>query len=351
MALDAKLRIQEARKQRYANFDKKRKVMLEELEEAERADREAKSAEATKKRKFAQEAEQIRDAGRRMVEERQVELQRQQEEAERAEESAQEELDPPPLGAYLSPPSSMFMIHNTCPCFHRRTRYHRPPQVPTGQIPASNNDRCVAHVHVQHVWPCRQGLHRALLETPQKGTAQATQIRDRGRPVQNDSGCPRGGVCVPTRGSWTGRVRDRMDGRVRARCLELGGADAQVEKAARCVGVGVTCARSGWNERRARRRTCCVPCRSRHRHARLFRHPLESSRWLAVFVVPIIICAYSCPLIPLASPTTLTTFKVSCSLVCTSGLLSWPGFRVCCAHANAASREGTLRARDPRTGD
>ena len=106
MALDAKLRIQEARKQRYANFDKKRKAMLEELEEAERADKEAKSAEATKKQKFAQEAEQIRDAGRRMVEERQAELRRQQEEAERAEKSAQEELEPPPLGACLSPLST-----------------------------------------------------------------------------------------------------------------------------------------------------------------------------------------------------------------------------------------------------
>ena len=101
MALDAKLRIQEARKQRYANFDKKRKAMLEELEEAERADREAKSVDAVKKQRYAQEAEQIRDAGRRMVEERQAELRRQQEEAERAEKSAQDELEPPPLGAYM----------------------------------------------------------------------------------------------------------------------------------------------------------------------------------------------------------------------------------------------------------
>lgn len=100
MALDAKLRIQEARKQRYANFDKKRKVMLDELEVEERAHREAKSAEAKKKQKYAQEAEQIRDAGRRMVEERQAELRRQQEEAERAEKSAQEELEPPPLGEH-----------------------------------------------------------------------------------------------------------------------------------------------------------------------------------------------------------------------------------------------------------
>jgi DnaJ family protein C protein 17 len=103
MALDAKLRIQEARKQRYANFDKKRKAMLEELEEAERADKQAKSAEVAKKQRYAQEAEQIRDAGRRMVEERQAELRRQQEEAEHAEKTAQEELEPPPLGEYPSP--------------------------------------------------------------------------------------------------------------------------------------------------------------------------------------------------------------------------------------------------------
>jgi DnaJ family protein C protein 17 len=103
MALDAKIRIQVARTQRYANYDKKRKAMVEELEEEERAARETKFAEAKKKQRYAQEAEQIRDAGKRMVEERQAELRRQLEEAERAEKSAQEELEPPPLGAYLSP--------------------------------------------------------------------------------------------------------------------------------------------------------------------------------------------------------------------------------------------------------
>ncbi|KAF8268939.1 hypothetical protein EI94DRAFT_1799838 [Lactarius quietus] len=100
MALDAKLRIQEARKQRYANFDKKRKVMLEELEEAEQADKKAKSADAAKKMKYAQEAEQIRDAGRRMVEKRQAELQRQQQKEMEFAESAQEELEPPSLGEH-----------------------------------------------------------------------------------------------------------------------------------------------------------------------------------------------------------------------------------------------------------
>lgn len=37
-------------------------------------------------------------------------------------------------------------------------------------------------------------------------------------------------------------------------------------------------------------------------------------------------------------------------LIRTSTLRSWPGFRICCSHAHAASREGTPRARDSRAG-
>ena len=130
MALDAKLRIKEARKQRYANFDKKRKAMLEELEEAEQADKKAKSAEAGKRQKYAQEAEQIRDAGRRMVEERQAELRRQQQKEAEIAESAQEELDPPPLGAYITsiPPHRQFPL------------MHDPPKVNT-TLPSVSDTR------------------------------------------------------------------------------------------------------------------------------------------------------------------------------------------------------------------
>jgi DnaJ family protein C protein 17 len=123
MALDAKVRIQEARKQRYAGFDKKRKAMLEELEEAEQADKKAKSREAAKRQKYAQETDQIRDAGRRMVEERQAELQRQQQKETELAESAQEELDPPPLGT---------SIHLT---YRRIPLMYEPPQANT--IPPS----------------------------------------------------------------------------------------------------------------------------------------------------------------------------------------------------------------------
>jgi len=120
MALDAKLRIQEARKKRYANFDNKRKAMLEELEQAEQADKKEKSAESAKRQKYAQEAEQIRDSGRRMVEGRQAELRRQQEEAELVEKRAQEELEPPPLGAFHIP-SAHACLHNTSAGEHDTT--------------------------------------------------------------------------------------------------------------------------------------------------------------------------------------------------------------------------------------
>jgi DnaJ family protein C protein 17 len=131
MALDAKLRIQEARKQRYSNFDKKRKAMLEELEEAEQADKKAKSADAAKRHKFAQEAEQIRDAGRRMVEERQAELRRQQQ--KEAELCAQEELDPPPLGAYLHSPIIDFLFSHGEPPQANTT----PPSVSSTRSPST----------------------------------------------------------------------------------------------------------------------------------------------------------------------------------------------------------------------
>lgn len=177
MALDAKLRIQQARTQRYANYDKKRKDMVEELEEAERAAAASKSAEAKKKQKYAQEAEQIRDAGRRMVEERQAELRRQQEEAERAEKSAQEELEPPPLGAYLPlvPIHAKLIFHR----YPRRTRYDRSRQIHASQVSPANDARCIANVHERHLRARRRRLDRALHEIAKKES-------DRGGPVQDD---------------------------------------------------------------------------------------------------------------------------------------------------------------------
>ncbi|THH16469.1 hypothetical protein EW146_g4174 [Bondarzewia mesenterica] len=75
LALDAKLRVKEARKARFANYDAKRRTLVDELEERERA-----------------------EEGRRMREEKEKELRRVEEEAERAAERAREEMEPPPPG-------------------------------------------------------------------------------------------------------------------------------------------------------------------------------------------------------------------------------------------------------------
>ncbi|KAI0066918.1 DnaJ-domain-containing protein [Artomyces pyxidatus] len=98
LALDAKIRVVEARKQRFAKYDKKRSHMLDELEERENAFKKARTERAADERQRAQEAEKIKDEGRRMREEREKELLRREEEAEKVTAAAREELEPPPLG-------------------------------------------------------------------------------------------------------------------------------------------------------------------------------------------------------------------------------------------------------------
>ena len=88
MALDAKLRIKEARKARYAQYDAKRKGLVEELEERERTLKKARvEKEAEKKERF-RENERIMDEGRRLREERERELLRREQEREELEKKA-----------------------------------------------------------------------------------------------------------------------------------------------------------------------------------------------------------------------------------------------------------------------
>ncbi|TFY70321.1 hypothetical protein EVG20_g2685 [Dentipellis fragilis] len=98
LALDAKQRLKEARKTRFASYDAKRKNMVEELEERERAFKKAKVEKAQEERARERETEQIREEGRRLREEREKELKRREEEAEKAEARMREELEPPALG-------------------------------------------------------------------------------------------------------------------------------------------------------------------------------------------------------------------------------------------------------------
>jgi len=72
-ALDDKLKVKAARKQRYAAYDAKRKTMMDELDNREREFKKTKVAEAQEKSARANEEERIKEDGRRMMREKAAE--------------------------------------------------------------------------------------------------------------------------------------------------------------------------------------------------------------------------------------------------------------------------------------
>ena len=98
MALDAKMRLKEARKARYAQYDSKRKNLVDELEERERAFKKAKVDKEQKQKEMWRENERIMEEGRILREKKERELREKVEEAERKAKAAQAELEPPSLG-------------------------------------------------------------------------------------------------------------------------------------------------------------------------------------------------------------------------------------------------------------
>ena len=117
MALDAKLRIKEARKTRYASYDAKRKGLVEELEERERALKKARLESETEKKQRLRENERIMEEGRQLREQRERELQRKEHERETMQQKVQQEanagVEPPPSGSSLLPlfPGTLFHLH------------------------------------------------------------------------------------------------------------------------------------------------------------------------------------------------------------------------------------------------
>ncbi|KAI0757193.1 DnaJ domain-containing protein [Daedaleopsis nitida] len=102
MALDAKIRLKEAKQARFASYDAKRKGLVEELEERERTLKKARvEKEAEKKERF-RENERIMEEGRRLREERERDLQRKEREreelAKKAQRAANDGIDPPSPG-------------------------------------------------------------------------------------------------------------------------------------------------------------------------------------------------------------------------------------------------------------
>ncbi|KAH9933805.1 DnaJ domain-containing protein [Fomitopsis serialis] len=98
MALDAKVRLKEARKTRFASYDAKRKGLVEELEARERAFKKARVEKEEGEHARWRENERIMEEGRRLREEREKELRRREEEALRTEREAAGEDEPPEVG-------------------------------------------------------------------------------------------------------------------------------------------------------------------------------------------------------------------------------------------------------------
>lgn len=99
LALDAKLRIKLAKKERFKAYDAKRKNLVEELEERERAFKKAKLDKRKEESDAAWQAEQIKEQGRKMREEREKKAKEQ--EKEQKEQPMEEDIDePPPLDQF-----------------------------------------------------------------------------------------------------------------------------------------------------------------------------------------------------------------------------------------------------------
>lgn len=96
LALDAKIRLKEARKQRYAHYDNKRKTMVDELETREREFKKSRldkqKAEAAQKT----ENERIKEEGRKLREKRAEELEQQEADQRRKRNAPPDDVDEPP---------------------------------------------------------------------------------------------------------------------------------------------------------------------------------------------------------------------------------------------------------------
>ncbi|KII87804.1 hypothetical protein PLICRDRAFT_111887 [Plicaturopsis crispa FD-325 SS-3] len=98
LALDAKLRIVLARKERFSNYDAKRKNLVEELEERERAHKKARVEKQKSEIERHNEEERIKEEGRKRRAEMEEEVRRRDEEAEKERLKREEENAPPAIG-------------------------------------------------------------------------------------------------------------------------------------------------------------------------------------------------------------------------------------------------------------
>ena len=97
LALNSSVKAAEARKARFAKLDKRKREMQEALEQAERAAKKQHVDRAEDARRREQENERIKEAGRKLREERMAAM-RHKEEDLHADDAQEEEDEVPPLG-------------------------------------------------------------------------------------------------------------------------------------------------------------------------------------------------------------------------------------------------------------
>lgn len=108
LALDAKLRLKQARAERFKGYDNKRKNLVEELEAREREFKKARVEKQKEEVERWQETEKIKEEGRKLREDRERAMKQREEDSIRSETEAKEdEMDPPALGKSLFPTSQI----------------------------------------------------------------------------------------------------------------------------------------------------------------------------------------------------------------------------------------------------
>jgi len=114
LALDAKLRVKQARAERFKSYDNKRKNLVEELEERERAFKKARTDKQKEEVETWRETERIKEQGKIMREQKEKELQQMMKGKQEEKEVAKEEDEeaPPAMGASLLAKSFLFKSYS-----------------------------------------------------------------------------------------------------------------------------------------------------------------------------------------------------------------------------------------------
>ncbi|KDR80082.1 hypothetical protein GALMADRAFT_62722 [Galerina marginata CBS 339.88] len=119
LALDAKLRVKQARAERFKSYDNKRKNLVEELEERERAFKKARMDKQKEEVETWRETEKIKEEGKRLREQKEQAMKKRMNTNESVEEitketPGEEEEAPPAMGMFFVSVSTRLLSDPRC---------------------------------------------------------------------------------------------------------------------------------------------------------------------------------------------------------------------------------------------